>query len=81
MKTLIQIINENLYNIHNYINEELDNNLLYMIDMWLERNDEERQEFIELISKCKTDHIININKLPISNFQPLFSSLNNKFVR
>lgn len=63
MKTLTQIINENLYNIHNYIKEELDNNLLYMIDMWLERNDEERQEFIELISKCKTDHIININKL------------------
>ena len=52
MKTLTQIIKE-----------ELDNNLLYMIDMWLERNDEERQEFIELISKCKTDHIININKL------------------
>jgi hypothetical protein len=63
MKTLTQTINENLYNINNYIKEELDDNLLYMIDMWLERNDEERQEFIELISKCKTDHIININKL------------------
>jgi hypothetical protein len=52
MKTLKQIINE-----------ELDDNLLYMIDMWFERNEDEMQEFIELIIKCKKDHIININKL------------------
>ena len=52
MKTLKQIINE-----------ELDDNLLYMIDMWFERNEEEQKEFIELIVKCKNDHVININKL------------------
>ena len=52
MKTLKQIINE-----------ELDDNLLYMIDMWFEKNEDEMQEFIELIIKCKNDHVININKL------------------
>lgn len=63
MKTLTQIINEHIKDFDNFIKEELDDNLLYMIDMWLERNEIERQEFIELISKCKNDHIININKL------------------
>ena len=74
MKTLIQSINEHLCNVHNYTNEhlcdicdyikeELDDNLLYLIDMWFERNDIERQEFVELIAKCKSDHVISINKL------------------
>lgn len=63
MKTLTQIINEHIKDFDNFIKEELDDNLLYMIDMWLERNEIERREFIELISKCKNDHIININKL------------------
>lgn len=65
MKTLTQIINEHIKDFDNFIKEELDDNLLYMIDMWLERNEIELQEFIELISKCKNDHIININKLKI----------------
>ena len=62
MKTLTQSI-KNCINIINFIYEELDDNLLYLVDMWLEHHEEEMQEFIELISKCKYDHVININKL------------------
>ena len=62
MKTLTQSI-KNCINIINFIYEELDDNLLYLVDMWLEHHEEEMQEFIELISKCKSDHVININKL------------------
>lgn len=49
--------------LENRLNESLDDNLLYMIDMWFERNEIEQQEFIEILAKCKSDHVININKL------------------
>ena len=46
MKTLTQSI-KNCINIINFIYEELDDNLLYLVDMWLEHHEEEMQEFID----------------------------------
>ena len=38
-----------------YITEELDDNIWWLLDKWFERNETQYQEFIELIVKCKQD--------------------------
>lgn len=58
MKSLTRFINENR------INEELDNNMWWLLDKWFERNEHQKQEFIELIVKCKQDgDKVNIDNL------------------
>lgn len=47
-----------------YITEELDENIWWLLDKWFERNESQYQEFIELIVKCKQDgEKVNIENL------------------
>lgn len=47
-----------------YITEELDDNIWWLLDKWFERNETQYQEFIELIVKCKQDgEKVNIDNL------------------
>ena len=47
-----------------FINEELDDNLFWLLDKWFERNEHQAQEFIELTVKCKQDDAkVNIENL------------------
>lgn len=36
----------------NYINEELDDNMFYLLDVWFAANETDKQEFMSLISDC-----------------------------
>lgn len=58
MKSLLTYINEHK------INEELDDNMFWLLDKWFERNERQAQEFIELIVKCKQEgDKVNIDNL------------------
>jgi len=47
-----------------YINEELDSNIWWLLDKWFERNENQYQEFIELVVKCKEEgDKVNIDSL------------------
>ena len=47
-----------------YIFEELDDNLFWLLDKWFERNEKQAQEFIEIIVKCKQEGAkVNIDNL------------------
>ena len=47
-----------------YIFEELDDNLFWMLDKWFERNEKQAQEFIEIVVKCKQEgQKVNIDNL------------------
>ena len=48
-----------------FIVEELDiDNLFWFLDKWFERNEQQAQEFIELVVKCKQDgQKVNIDNL------------------
>ena len=47
-----------------YIFEELDDNLFWMLDKWFERNEKQAQEFIEIVIKCKQEGAkVNIDNL------------------
>lgn len=35
-----------------YMNEELDDNMFYLLDVWFSANDNDKQEFMSLISDC-----------------------------
>lgn len=49
-----------------YIIEELDDNIWWLLDTWFERNETQFKEFIELVIKCKKEgnkvNIDNLNK-------------------
>ena len=46
------------------IKEELDSNIWWLLDKWFERNEQQYQEFIEIIVKCKkTGEKVNIDEL------------------
>jgi hypothetical protein len=48
-----------------FITEELDtDNLFWLLDKWFERNEQQAQEFVELVVKCKQDgDKVNIDNL------------------
>ena len=47
-----------------FINEELDDNIWWLLDKWFERNEQQYQEFIEIIIKCKQEgEKVNIENL------------------
>lgn len=47
-----------------FINEELDDNIWWLLDKWFERNELQAQEFIELVVKCKQEgDKVNIENL------------------
>jgi len=48
-----------------FIVEELDDNLFWLLDKWFERNERQAKEFIELIVKCKQEG----DKVNIDNLQ------------
>ena len=51
-------------NLIDYINEELDNNLFWLLDKWFERNENQYQEFIDIVIKCKQEgDKVNIDNL------------------
>ena len=51
-------------NLIDYINEELDNNIWWLLDKWFERNENQYQEFIEIVIKCKQEgDKVNIDNL------------------
>ena len=53
-----------MISLKDYIFEELDDNLFWMLDKWFERNEKQAQEFIEIIVKCKQDgQKVNIDNL------------------
>jgi len=39
--------------LNQYIIEELDNNMWWLLDKWFERNEQQYQEFITIIVQCK----------------------------
>lgn len=50
--------------LNQYILEELDDNMWWLLDKWFERNEDQFQEFTELIIKCKQDgQKVNIDNL------------------
>lgn len=50
--------------INDYITEELDDNMWWLLDKWFDRNETQYQEFVELIVKCKqTGEKVNIENL------------------
>ena len=58
MKSLLTYINEHK------INEELDDNMFWLLDKWFERNEQQAQEFVELVVKCKQEgDKVNIDNL------------------
>lgn len=47
-----------------YITEELDDNMWWLLDKWFDRNETQYQEFVELIVKCKQEgEKVNIDNL------------------
>ena len=47
-----------------YIIEELDDNIWWLLDKWFERNEQQYQEFIEIVVKCKQEgEKVNIDNL------------------
>ena len=53
-----------MISLKDYIFEELDDNLFWMLDKWFERNEKQAQEFIEIIVKCKQEGAkVNIDNL------------------
>lgn len=51
-------------NIKEYILEELDSNVWWLLDKWFERNENQYQEFIEIVIKCKQEgEKVNIDNL------------------
>ena len=51
-------------NLSTYILEELDDNIWWLLDKWFERNEQQYQEFIEIIIKCKQEgEKVNIENL------------------
>ena len=50
--------------LNQYIIEELDNNMWWLLDKWFERNEQQYQEFITIIVKCKqSGEKVNIENL------------------
>ena len=50
--------------IKEYILEELDNNVWWLLDKWFERNENQYQEFVEIVIKCKQEgEKVNIDNL------------------
>ena len=50
--------------INQYIIEELDNNMWWLLDKWFERNEQQYQEFITIIVQCKqSGEKVNIENL------------------
>ena len=48
----------------NYILEELDDNIWWLLDKWFDRNEQQYQEFIEIVIKCKQEgEKVNIENL------------------
>ena len=48
----------------NYIWEELDENMWWLLDKWFDRNENQYQEFLEIIVKCKEEgEKVNIDNL------------------
>lgn len=45
----------NMKRLITYINEELDENIFWLLDKWFENNEQDKQWFIELLVKYKTD--------------------------
>ena len=51
-------------NLSTYILEELDSNIWWLLDKWFEGNENQYQEFIEIIVKCKEEgDKVNIDNL------------------
>jgi hypothetical protein len=51
-------------NIKEYILEELDSNVWWLLDKWFERNENQYQEFVEIVIKCKQEgEKVNIDNL------------------
>jgi hypothetical protein len=51
-------------NLYTYILEELDDNIWWLLDKWFDRNEQQYQEFIEIIIKCKQEgEKVNIDNL------------------
>ena len=47
-----------------YILEELDDNIWWLLDKWFDRNEQQYQEFIEIVIKCKQEgEKVNIENL------------------
>lgn len=47
-----------------FILEELDDNIWWLLDKWFERNEVQQNEFIELLIKCRQDgDKVNIDNL------------------
>lgn len=47
-----------------YILEELDDNVWWLLDKWFDRNEQQYQEFIEIVVKCKQEgEKVNIDNL------------------
>ena len=50
--------------LNQYIIEELDNNMWWLLDKWFERNEQQYQEFITIIVQCKPNgEKVNIENL------------------
>ena len=50
--------------LNQYIIEELDNNMWWLLDKWFERNEQQYQEFITIIVQCKqSGEKVNIENL------------------
>ena len=50
--------------LNQYIIEELDNNMWWLLDKWFERNEQQYQEFITVIFQCKQNgEKVNIENL------------------
>lgn len=50
--------------LNQYIIEELDNNMWWLLDKWFERNEQQYQEFIIIIVQCKQNgEKVNIENL------------------
>ena len=45
------------------VNEDLDNNLFYFLDMWFNSRDAEQSQFMDVVMKCKMDGATNEKKL------------------
>ena len=50
--------------LNQYIIEELDNNMWWLLDKWFERNEQQYKEFITIIVQCKQNgEKVNIENL------------------
>ena len=53
-----------LSSINDHIFEELDDNIWWLLDKWFERNEQQYQEFVEIVIKCKQEgDKVNIDNL------------------